>query len=47
VGQTIEAQSSLLAYIDVFWFYAIFTAVMILLALSLPRIEGAAAAPVH
>jgi DHA2 family multidrug resistance protein len=39
IGQTILSQSTLLAYLDVFWAAAIFSAVMIPVALSIKRID--------
>jgi DHA2 family multidrug resistance protein len=51
IGRTISAQASLLAYIDVFWIFAILAAVMIPLALlMLKNVEqpaGGAAAAAH
>jgi len=40
IGQLVQSQAQLLAYIDVFWFYAAFAALMIVLALSLRRVES-------
>ena len=37
VGQLVQSQSALLAYIDVFWAYAVFAALMVPLALFLLR----------
>ena len=47
IGQMVETQSSLLAYIDVFWAYAVFAAAMVMLAVMLRRIEPGGAPAVH
>ncbi|PWT93136.1 MAG: EmrB/QacA family drug resistance transporter [Proteobacteria bacterium] len=48
VEQTVQGQSALLAYIDVFWAYAVFAGVMIPLAmLMLRRVDHQAAPAVH
>jgi len=45
IGQMIAAQSSLLAYIDVFWVSAIFAGLMVPLSLMLLRPVRLGAAP--
>jgi DHA2 family multidrug resistance protein len=47
IGRTIENQSALIAYIDVFWVFAVSAAVMIPFALMLRRVDTAAAQPVY
>jgi DHA2 family multidrug resistance protein len=48
VGQLVENQSALLAYIDVFWSYAVFAGLMVPLALLLMRrIDRRVTPPVH
>jgi MFS transporter, DHA2 family, multidrug resistance protein len=46
IGQAVENQAILLAYIDVFWSMAVFVLLMIPLALSLHRIDLGVARPV-
>jgi DHA2 family multidrug resistance protein len=45
IGQMVGRQAALLAYIDVFWLAAVFTAVMVPLALLLLRPVDPQAAP--
>jgi DHA2 family multidrug resistance protein len=47
LGQQIQAQSSLLAYVDVFWLFAIFAALMVPLALTLKSVKAGQGAPAH
>ena len=46
IGRMIEQQASLLAYIDVFFSYAVFAALMIAIAFLLRRVEHPHAASV-
>ena len=47
IGQTIQTQSSLLAYIDVFWLYTVFAGCMIALVLFMQPVDPRAAPAVH
>jgi MFS transporter, DHA2 family, multidrug resistance protein len=45
IGQTVQIQSTLLSYLDVFWGAAIFAALMVPVALSIKRVSAARGAP--
>jgi MFS transporter, DHA2 family, multidrug resistance protein len=47
IGQTLQHQVALLAYIDVFWILAVIAALMIPLALMIGRIDLRAPARAH
>ena len=39
IAQTVEQQATILAYIDVFWSYAVFAILMIAIAILLRRVD--------